>query len=209
MFNTTKKYIFTHPMRCAGTSIELALDAIPLNYIEQHDEEIKENGKTGMFVPALFFKHEPLSKHIEYLLKFNENVDEYFIFSCVRNPWDRAVSRYYFDITFQLEKNMSFDEYIKLKYKTKKIYNILSFKEFAYYNEQYLLKDIIKFESLQEDFERVCEHLSLPANKLEKICFHNKRPNTKYQEYYTNLNTKNMVEEMGKDSIQMFGYKFD
>lgn len=208
MINTNKKYIFTHPMRCAGTSIELALEAIPLNYIIQHDEEIKKDGKVGMTVPAIFYKHESLTAHIEYLKRFDQNVNDYYIFSCVRNPWDRAVSMYYFDITFGLVDNISFDDYITLKYNTKESYNILSFNEYVYHEGKYLAKDVIKFENLQEDFDKVCGKLSVPILTLKKICFHNKRPETKYQDFYTKLNTKNMVEEMGKDSIELFNYKF-
>lgn len=209
MFNTVNKYIFTHPMRCAGTSIELALRMLPSSYIIQHDEEIKENGKTGMYVPDVPYKHESLTTHLDYLSRIQQNINEYYIFTCIRNPWDRAVSMYYFDITFGIVEQMLFDDYIILKYNVKDEYNILSFNEFVYHNGEYMADEIIKFENLKEDFERVCKQLSIPVSDLQKICFHNKRPVKAYQDYYTNINTKNMVEEMGKETIELLKYKFN
>ena len=222
MFNVDKRFIFTHPPKCAGTSIEYALGEIPTRYLEQHNREIQERGSikvcllsTGAIklnLPFVEYKHSSLSEHINALNKMRQNVDEYFIFSCIRNPWDRAVSRYYFDgVIDPTEKisKMTFEKYIKLKHRESQFDNILSFEEYVCHEKKYLANDVIKFERLQNDFDRVCKLLNCVPTKLEKFAFHTKRPCKRYQDYYTDLNTKNMVEEMAKYTIETFGYKFD
>jgi len=239
MLDKTKKLIFTHPPKCGGTSIEYALGGISSGYLEEHDKEIQKNGAALNLKSCssdTLYKHESLAFHIQKIQQNNERLQDYFIFSCIRNPWDRAVSRFYHDKhiavkRFHIEntskipedykfiEQSNFEEYLVYKYKTyiyfankqsltENAYNILSIKDFFYYENKYAVNYVIRFEKLKENFHYIFKKLNIKS-VLPHIRFHNKKPNTNYQDYYTNLKLKTMVEEMGQETIKLFGYKFD
>lgn len=233
MFDISKKIIFTHPPKCGGTSIEYALGALPKNYVEAHNTEIIRKGNSARcmsVIPNVPFKHESLDKHIKKLNELGEDRLNYFVFSCVRNPWDRAVSRYYHDITIAAERcknmdittqpykrlwqlaNTDFSSYIQIKFDQYNIdsrNNVVNIKNFLFYNDAYNIDFIIRFENLQKDFNVVSNKIFGVNKKLEHVHFHSNRPKIKYQDFYLNLNIKNMVEVMGKDTIELFNYTFD
>jgi len=64
---------------------------------------------------------------------------------------------------------------------------------------------ICKFESLQEDFERVCEYTNLPALKLGH---HNKSPTKKHYSHYYNDQMIQVVAKKYAKDIEYFGYEF-
>jgi len=137
-----------------------------------------------------------------------ETYEDYFKFAFVRNPWDRFISCYLYH-----------QEWVKENWAEKKTkMNLNSFKEFVldhkniptkYTMQQYEFTkgcDFIgRFENLEEDFEKVCEHLKLP---LIKMPHENKTNHKHYSEYYDD-ETKEIVAKLFKKDIEVFGYKFE
>ena len=61
------------------------------------------------------------------------------------------------------------------------------------------------FESLQDDFHRVCDDLEI--DRIDLPLINNAVFRRHYREYYTE-ETKNIVKEFYKEDIEMFNYKF-
>jgi hypothetical protein len=205
MFDLNRKIIFTHPPKCGGTSIEAAFDWHP----KFNSDKSREY--TNFFQ---IFKHAGLTQHIEHIESLGYTKDEFFKFTCVRNPWDMAVSRFYHDKKDKnvpdVVKKMNFDEYIEFKCKQqmkgKKI-KFLNIDMFVYHKNQLCIDYIIKLESVEKDFQLLKEKFGIELPK-KKINSRDKLENDIYQNYYSNPKTKKLVEEAGQTLIKMFDYKF-
>ena len=156
--------------------------------------------------------------HHEFDLLPEDVVEKSFIFSFVRNPWDRIVSLYCFwkNSTYLTDKNQS--DYI--------VKNNLDFKSFVinlmqmdsiFYQKRHPMPyidfffmnpsniDFIgKFENFQEDFNVVCDKIGIPHQKLSHV---NKGKHKHYTEYYDE-ETKQIVAELYAKDIEYFGYTF-
>jgi hypothetical protein len=128
------------------------------------------------------------------------DVENYFKFSCVRNPWDRILSLFYF-------RNGSF----------------LGTREFAQFirqdtsqatlscTEKLSLQGIIgvdfciRFESLQRDFDVVCDRLDIPRQALPVVNRSSKRQ--PFSEFY-DQHTRQLIADRYRDDIENFGYRF-
>jgi len=198
MINHQYKLIFLHIPRTGGTSIENAIC-----------------GKDWFDV------HAP-SKHLTaHSAKkiYAEYWDKYLKFTFVRNPWDRMVSmlkyEWFYGVKINQEKKILLDDYFdkfkKVEY-DERFFNANQFNDYKYIeNSVYLniignnMDFIGKFENLQEDFERVCKLVGLPASKLSHI--EKSQNRKKYQEYYTE-ETKNLIYNKFKKEIKQFNYLF-
>jgi len=198
MINHQYKLIFLHIPRTGGTSIENAIC-----------------GKDWFDV------HAP-SKHLTaHSAKkiYAEYWDKYLKFTFVRNPWDRMVSmlkyEWFYGVKINQEKKILLDDYFdkfkKVEY-DERFFNSNQFNDYQYI-ENSVYRNIIgddmdfigKFENLQEDFERVCKLVGLPASKLSHI--EKSQNRKKYQEYYTE-ETKNLIYNKFKKEIKQFNYLF-
>ncbi len=142
-----------------------------------------------------------------------------FIFSFVRNPFDRLLSAYMYlsggygnqsDIKFGKTLNISFEGFVKKDF--------LSFWEGEKFIPgrgklhfepmiNYINRDIDfigRFENIQEDFNTVCEKIGIQGQQLPHK---NKSRHKHYTEYY-NDETQQIVAEKYKKDIEYFGYKF-
>ena len=142
------------------------------------------------------------------------SIKEYYVFSFVRNPWDRLVSmfRYLKEIEVPKRKKenkpydvtletMHFKEYIKSSdvFKPRSFYDFFKNK-----NNKIDLNFIGKFENLDKDFEKVKKELNL---NFKKIPHKNKSKHKHYTEYY-NDETKQIVAKKYAKDIEHFGYEF-
>ena len=101
------KFIFVKPRKVAGTTIELKLShylkegdyATPIEPNEEHLRPSKNGviiGKIGQQnkfgLPLKLRDHSSLRK--AYLI-LEKRVQNYFVITACRNPWDRAVSQFF------------------------------------------------------------------------------------------------------------------
>ena len=69
-----------------------------------------------------------------------------------------------------------------------------------------IIDHIARFESLQQDFDEVCERLRLPRVELPH---HRKSERTRdYRQYYDD-ETAEAVATMYQKDVEAFGYQFD
>ena len=83
IFDVEKKYIFTHPPKCGGTSVEIALLG----------KELFDEENIPKWRP---WKHASLIKQIEEVKRLGYDPDDFLKFSIIRNPWERVYSWFKF-----------------------------------------------------------------------------------------------------------------
>lgn len=184
MINNKHKFIFLHVGKCAGSSIKSALNSAceGCEYMIGH--------KTLDF---LYSKIQP-----------THSPSDYFKFSVTRNPWDRVVSLYHHMSTVtkrwpndpekrKFQFHGTFEQFVN---KTNDIKT--DYSEFDY---------IIRYESLQHDFNITCDRLNIKQIKLPCIDYDTGRPTRDYQSYYDDETREIVAEKYAKD-IKYFGYKF-
>jgi len=178
-----KKMIYMKPTKTAGTSILR-------NCLEKKIEGIIH----GKDHPVEFDKW---LKNIT-----DEQLEDYFIFSVVRNPYDRLVSiASYFKIPFadfaaDIEKYRQ-EQNVKIHSLPLHLYTHAHGRPFVDY--------ICRFECLQFDFNIVCDHLGIERMPLPHV---NKSKHRHYTTYY-NQAARRTVENIYKKDLQYFGYSFE
>jgi len=180
------KTIFIHIPRTAGNSISFAL-----RQYNNYDASNK-------------IKH----KGIFYYYKYHKNiVDEYFKFSCVRNPFEKLYSNYMFKLIRQDEDciNTEFNDWI-LKYYNNDKSGIVFKSQLAFLtiNNEIKVDFIIRYENLKTDYNKVCEKLNIENNLLYLF------PTCKV-DYRKKYNDKSIeiISNIFKRDLELFGYTFD
>lgn len=224
MISHKYKCIFIHIPKCAGTSIEEVLGHFepPVKRGDQDHRSVRmiqkpilssykpflKNNTTSL-LQRLNYNRKEYSNPNNKLTLTKEQYNLYYKFTIVRNPWARAYSWY---------KNVINDEY---KQKELNVSSEITFKNYLKLAagkrhlrpQTYWLKDysgkipldfIGRFESLNEDFEIVREKLNLPQLKLP----HNLKGNTKDYRNYYDEECKKIIEEVYKEEIDIFNYRF-
>jgi hypothetical protein len=144
-----------------------------------------------------------------------EEFDKAFIFTVVRNPWDKVVSHYKYRVktnqTNMADNHITFKDWVKLTYgKEKDSFYYDKPKMFApqsewlMNNDEFLqVNEVIRFESLSDDFKRISDILKI-KKKLPHL---NATMKDSYTKYY-DAETMEIVRDWFKDDIVNFNYEF-
>tara|TARA_Y100000361_G_C11090234_1_gene306026 strand:- start:217 stop:882 length:666 start_codon:yes stop_codon:yes gene_type:complete len=211
------KFIFIHIPKCAGSSITQSIRD-HLGYKLDLSDAKKED---FLYFQNCYGNSNDLQQHDEYAVikkyfkKKNWNIDEYFKFAFVRNPWARRVSQFEYakrmykekkhEWTFQW-KDLSFKQHLEkntdcqLNWISKEAYPLGSSGK-----HEIAIDFIGKTENIQNDFNVVCEKINFPKIKLPNK---NKTEHKDYTEYY-GWKEKQIINNTCKRDIEYFGYKFD
>ena len=192
MISHKYKCIFIHIPKTAGTTIEnLLIDRL---------------------VPiAGGSSHEKISY---YKKKYPHQFNDYYKFSCVRNPWDRIVSAFFYiskggnqssgDKKLMEIFGNNFKNFV-LKIDTLEQSLFLTPQyEFIFTNNRLLLDKVVKFESLEFDLKKVFNKLNL---SVQKVYQSRQSQHRHYTDYYDEETRQIIAEKYSKD-IDYFGYKF-
>lgn len=184
MWDNTNKWIFLHPKKCAGGSIEIILR----NYFVNTTEEPEGS------------QHWNLDSIIPYL---SNPLDHYFIFGAARNPWDRMVSMYYHALKHD-DYDDTFIEYIKKRGH----YYGGGQLPLKYHLDNDNVDYIIQFNNLEEDVGYVMNKLNIHNYELPHHDHNTNRPKKSYRDFYSE-ETKNHIAEQFSWDIETFGYEFE
>jgi hypothetical protein len=195
MISFKYKFIFIHAPKTAGNSIQYVLQKY------SSDEVVNVRYKDGVldkFGVQNFAggKHATINHYIKNWNTEYGRLEDYTVSGCVRNPWDRATS-YYFYLG---NCNFNCDTFAKTS-------GQLS-SQTSYYcaNENNMLTCPISYENLQTDFNKFCDIVGIPREELPKANV-SKRKTKHYTEYYQKCKNANdvIVNRFSKD-ITNFGY---
>lgn len=139
-----------------------------------------------------------LNKHssaMDYYLTLGEvEFKNRFKFACIRNPWERAIS-YYFS-PHRGQQVWSRENFIVFLSQIESMHTYLS--------SPHEMDFIMRYETLNLDFEKVCNHINIPKQMLP---VRNKSYSKPYQEYY-DKELVSIVAERFKKDIAFYGYTF-
>lgn len=196
MISEKLKYVFVHINKTGGSSIRKML------------------GETD-------WKSSPHNIANDYLNILGEyKFKSYFKFSFVRNPWDRVVSTYHFNIQIskrKLLKGSTFERFVakypmeypanqldyisSIQWKWDRKNNIYIYKP----DEVNLLVDFIgRYENLENDVNYIKNKFKID-NEFPHL---NKTEHKHYSQYYNNY-TKEIIAKKCERDIKYFGYKFE
>jgi chondroitin 4-sulfotransferase 11 len=189
MISDKHKVAFLHVPKCAGTSIE--------SYLRDFEFHIKDHYHTT---------------HRELLE--NDKYKNYYKFSFTRNPYDKMVSefKWYTDQSNKWNSPHCKKYYKDVDFKTfvNKFLTLHPGDPYHLYSQYSILTplkgiDFIgRFESLQEDFDTVCDKIGIPQQELPNKY---KSKHKHYTEYYDD-ETRQVVSEKYVRDVEYFNYKF-
>lgn len=185
MVNHEHKFIFIHINKCGGTTIDTLF--------------------SGDFAGH--------TKAFDYKKQYPTEFKNYFKFTFIRNPWDRVVSFYHYQIKrkwdyYPFDETIPFKEFVKNWLKqmprqttlnTHPCYDWISDE-----HDELIIDFVGRVENFQKDFDIVCEKIGIPQCKLP----HNNKTNHKHYTEYYDEETKEIVAEKYAKDIKYFGYKF-
>jgi hypothetical protein len=207
LISHSKKFIFIHNYKVAGTSIKNAL--IPHSSVSNSKEPLKRKlwHLLGQY-PNIYSADFPAHIHAKELKeKLPDTLyREYFKFGFVRDPWDWQVSLYTYMLKSPkhrqhefIKKMNSFEKYIRWR-----VNEEVRLQKNAFYDGDKCLVDFVgKMENLDADFKKVCNQININVT----LPYLNKsRTESSYLKYYDQT-TIDLVYEAFLDDILTFNYK--
>jgi hypothetical protein len=129
-----------------------------------------------------------------------------FVFSAVRNPFDRLISGWKY---LKATRERSLLDVLLHPPEEGHDYRHLTRPQIAILRDQstgaLVVDDLIRFEDLQAQFARICDRIGTPRRPLPHL-----NASTRARSYrnYFDDRTRRMAEEMFADDLAAFGYHF-
>jgi len=234
MISHQDKCLFVHIPKAAGQSIEAVfVKRMALTWQQREVLLLRPNSRPELGPPRL--AHLLASEYVNKGYISQMLFEQYFKFTFVRNPWARLVSEYNYRRSLGAKSYQKDFRHFVLNcfpapeddnyQQAKDFYrHILPQSHFLYDQQGTCLVDFIgKFESLQKDFDTVCQQLAINSITLS----HKNKTQQKYRilgkipwlqsylhkekdhrEYYDN-DTYDFVKHFYKEDIKNFDYCFD
>jgi len=184
--------IFIHIPKCAGSSIKEML------------QDLNEASDI----------HSKLKDDIKILKNKEIDIKRYFIFTVLRNPWDRMVSYYFFyrDIVKRNEKiankakKFDFKDWVSYIYDNPKIFNFIhdNCLDYLTCEDKVIVDYIINFHNFSEDIDDLKNilHLKLPTLHV------NSSKHDFYKDYYSEKEIE-IISKIYKRDIDYFNFDFE
>lgn len=220
----SRKFIYLKTIKTGGSSVEAYFERYCTPRGEYnpdliHDHQFSDRGivisrySTKLTKKLGWHTHMPASMLVEMLptldKKSRKAWEKYFKFTIVRNPYDRAVSWFYYNERHQnMDPDITigdiqdkFEKYITASFMSDwNIYTLDNVPCMDYY---------IKYENLHEGMQDVCTHLKVKWNpKLMPMHLSGLRNTAINPADLFNGTTKQFVAELCHREIDYFGYDF-
>lgn len=192
------KFIFVHVQKTGGTSITAAL----AKYCDESDFEFLRRHNLD--------QHAYASDAIRVLGR--ETWDSYFTFAFERNPWDKCLSLYYYQLQnwsvyrkpFRPQRPTFQQWFYPFGMMVKKLTPSID----MYSHKGEICVDFVgRFERLREDFAEVCQRIGLPPTELPQENKSELRESRGYREHFSPPMRKR-IERIYRREIEAFGYSF-
>ena len=184
--------IFIHIPKCAGSSIKEMLQ--DLNEASDIHSKLKDD--------ILILKNKEI------------DIEKYFIFTVLRNPWDRMVSYYFFyrDIVKKNEKiankakKFDFKDWVSCIYENPKSFSFIydNCLDYLTYENKVMVDYTINFHEFPEDIDNLKSilHLELP------MLYVNSSEHNFYKDYYSEKEIE-IISKIYKRDIDYFNFDFE
>lgn len=210
-----RKFLFVHVNKSGGSIIT---------------KHMRENGKT-----EIKNKHRTLSQMLDIAKKKNINTNALYLFTIVRNPWERMLSMYLFyhpnnynaPEFFSGNKDIDndFNKWIKWIYSTQfdaeRKHGVINIFKYCFSNQLNWISTkngngttkinenvhIIRYENLENELYTLFNNIM----KLKKINLTTKVNSTKHKHYstYYDMESIELVKKHYSKDIKYFNYSFD
>jgi len=135
-----------------------------------------------------------------------ERDSSYFVFSAVRNPFDRLISSWKFLDPYRGQSLLSVlrdppSEGHPYRHLTRPQIAILKDPQ----TNKLVTDDLIRFESLQSDFDRICDRIGKPRVKLPHL---NRSRRFGWYRPYFDREARRLAEELFAEDLAAFDYRF-
>jgi hypothetical protein len=223
-------FIFIHLPRTAGRSITQALESVvneqyilkfiqshPINIRYKNDDGSYEHEKRvvrqlGLDPPSI---SKPRSKEDEsyaflhssledFSAALNSDLEEYYKFTVVRNPWDMTLS--YYNYANHIRK--LHEPFNEKRFAEESIALVTAHDQVKMVSlgGRIKLNKFIKFENLKQGFKETLVDLKLPQTALPDIRESSESVKD-YRKFY-NDESRKKVEDLFKEYIEVFNYEF-
>lgn len=203
MISNQYKFIYVAIPKCGSRSIVRALDS----YWDIRGDDDQS---------SLINHHANFERIKKYIESAGLDWHGYFRFTSVRNPWERLVSAFFHVLKQKSLRRHDFSEWKGSTFRDFIIGKggVCIDKSFAYKSQiSYFLDSdakilsdaICRLETLQQDFNAVCDKIGIPRQKLPHV---NKTKHKHYSEYYDDETREIVAKRYAKD-IEYLGYKFE
>lgn len=218
------QFVFLRTKKTAGTSIEVYLEQVLLPTEKQtlddkrHLQYMSNDYLVGRRQTnnREFYDHMP---HQQLARKLGKAWQRYFKFCGVRNPWDKAVSRYWWELVYDPKMKKYQPQPDATMDQIRSLFSsfvlecpwVLTDDQRIYFNGDDLVVDrVIRYEHLHEDFAKICRRFDIPW-KPELLGTYKsqsrKHRDIDYHEYYDDY-LRDFVRDKNKLEIEHFGYTF-
>ncbi len=212
-----KKFIYTKTVKTAGTSIEVYFEPYCMpegewTFQDGRLEYISETGiigcRTGnpiIIQGSTWWNHMP-AVAIRALIG-SEIWDSYFKFCAVRNPFDKLVSAYHFFGPCKADPANPDAPSLQDDFERWLTAGPLPIDRNKYVIDgQFCMDDVIRYENLPEDIERICRKLDIPFRPAELLELKKRTtPRTPLKNYYSPRSLEFVQEKFGFE-LEKFGY---
>src|SRR5690625_4132705 len=211
-------FLFIHTAKTGGTSVRAALSRY--RYQGRYGLAMFLSDKldqlTGHRIGAKFPRHAKAIAAREMLPR--DLYDQLFKFAFVRNPWDLQVSSFHHirrerpHLMGQYSED--FEGFLRWKLDPERPYqyhidtSIELQSDYMVDLQGQLIVDLIgKYESLADDYARICAQIGIPAKALP----HKRKSQDRKRDFrsYYNDETAELVAHRFERDITLFGYTFD
>lgn len=208
-----RRYVFVHIPKTGGTSLALALEgramADDIMLGDTPKARRRRHRVADVRTAGRLWKHSRLAD-LDGLIDRQQMAD-YFVFTMVRNPWDRTVSYYHWlrEQSFDhpavaLARSTDFDGFLQDRTTQASFANDAARTYVCAPDGTDCCDLYLRLEHLDQDLPRLEAALSL---KLGPLPHENRSDRGPYRAYYSDA-TRALIGRLFADDITRFGYDF-